>query len=195
MGGLEGVGIWSCVSEVVTFVVHLTRKSKHIIQMFAVHPFLFFSHSLRDHFCDIQACASKMLSIVTWYMDGLLKDNVNYHSKAWTWNGNDSNHIVIVEKFGALPFVFVIHYQWCWIPLHYVPIISYTILPFWKFILIPSYLIFQYLFIKKGLNSICCKLYGKLWIQVGIKIYVRRYILYTRYSLRISFDSLKFIYC
>jgi hypothetical protein len=35
------------VNELVTTVIHLTQKSKHIVKMFAIHPFPFLSQRLR----------------------------------------------------------------------------------------------------------------------------------------------------
>lgn len=38
----------------------------------------------------------------------LLENHVDYHSESRVWNGNDSNHIVIVHESYVVPFVFVI---------------------------------------------------------------------------------------
>ena len=38
--------------------------------------------------------------------DILHENDVDQHSKYWIWNGNDSNHIIIVHDANALQFVF-----------------------------------------------------------------------------------------
>ena len=41
------VGVRWSVNELVTIVIHLAQKSRHIIKMFAIHPFFFLSQRLR----------------------------------------------------------------------------------------------------------------------------------------------------
>ena len=57
--------------------------------------------------------------------DIMFGDNVDYHSKAPTWNGSDPNHIVTFHD--ALPFVSVIRQRCCWITTHYVPKPEYRV--------------------------------------------------------------------
>ena len=87
--------------------------------MFAVHPFRFLSQSMRGHFCDVPACA--MWDIVNCDRVGVvfLGDNVDYHSEYGIWNGNASNHVVILHESNALSFAFVIQWGCSWIAMHY----------------------------------------------------------------------------
>ena len=75
----------------VILVNHLAQKSKHIVKMFAIHPFIFLSQCMRGHFCEIQACAMRDVANCDIVYDILLGDNVDYHSKARIWNDNDPN--------------------------------------------------------------------------------------------------------
>src|ERR1700738_132312 len=102
------IGICRCMNELVTLVIHLAQKSKHIIKMFTIHPFSFLSQCMRGHFCEIRACAMRDVANCDMICDIMLGDNVDYHSKARIWNGSDPNHIVTLHKSGDLPFVFVI---------------------------------------------------------------------------------------
>ena len=48
------IGVHWSVNEHVATVIHLTQKSKHIIKMFAMHPFYFLSQRLRPYLSSIQ---------------------------------------------------------------------------------------------------------------------------------------------
>src|ERR1700737_3792701 len=109
------------MNELVTLVIHLAQKSKHIIKMFTIHPFSSLSQCMRGHFCKIWACAMRDVANCDMVGDILLGDYVDYHPKARIWNGSDPNHIVTFHESGALPFVFVIRQRCCWITTHYLP--------------------------------------------------------------------------
>ena len=91
--------------------------------MFAIHPFPFLSQCMRGHFCEIWAYAMRDVVNCDMIYDIFLGDklNVDYHSKAWIWNGSDPNHIVTVHESRALTFVFVIRRWCCWFATHYLP--------------------------------------------------------------------------
>ena len=75
------VGICRCMNELVTLVIHLAQKSKHIIKMFATHPFPFLSQCMRGHFLKIRVYAMQDVTNCDMVCDILLGDNVDYHSK------------------------------------------------------------------------------------------------------------------
>ena len=109
------------MNEVVTLIIHLAQKSKHIIKMFAIHPFSLLPQCMRGHFHEIRTCAMQDVANCDIACDILFGNNVDYPSKARIWNGSDSNHIVTVHESGALPFVFVIRHWCCWIARHCLP--------------------------------------------------------------------------
>ena len=115
------IGICRCINELITFVIHLVQKSKHIIKMFTIHSFSFLSQCMRRHFCKILACAMRDVANCHMVCDIPLGDNVDYHSKSMIWNGSDPNHIVTFHESGTFPFVFVICQQCCWITTHCFP--------------------------------------------------------------------------
>ena len=82
----------------VTLVVHLAQEPKHIIKMFAIHPFSFLSQCMIEHFCKIWTCAMRDVANCDTIYDIHFGDNVDYHSKARVWNGSNPNHIVIVHE-------------------------------------------------------------------------------------------------
>ena len=59
---------------------------------------------MRVHFREVQACAMKDVANYDMICDILLGDNVDYHSKTWIWNGNDSHDIVTIHEFSAFCF-------------------------------------------------------------------------------------------
>jgi hypothetical protein len=89
--------------------------------MFAIHPFPFLSQCMREYFCEIRACAMRDVTNRATVCDILFGDNVDYHSKARIWNGSDPNLIVTIHESSALPLVFVIRHQCCWIVTHCLP--------------------------------------------------------------------------
>ena len=107
------VRICRYMNELITLIIHLAQKSKHIINMFAIHPFSFISQCLRGHFCEVWTRAMRDVANCDAVCDILFGDNVDYHSIAWIWNGSDTNHIVTVHESNALPFVFVICHRCC----------------------------------------------------------------------------------
>ena len=96
------------MNELVTLVIHLAQKSKHIIKMFTIHPFSFLSQCMRGHFREVRACAMRDVTNCNTVCNILFGDNVDYHSKTWIWNGSHPNYKVTIHESGALPFVFVI---------------------------------------------------------------------------------------
>ena len=112
------VGICRCINELITLIIHLAQKSKHIIKMFAIHPFPFLSQCMRGHFCEVWAYAMRDVGNCDTVCDILHGDKADYHSKAWIWNGSDPNHKVTIHESGALTFVFVIRRRCCWIATH-----------------------------------------------------------------------------
>ena len=106
------------MNELITLIIHLAQKSKHIIKMFAIHPFPFFSQCLRGHFREVWTRAIRDVADCDAVCDILFGGNVDYHSIAWIWNGSDTNHIVTVHESNALPFVFVICHSYYWITAH-----------------------------------------------------------------------------
>ena len=103
------------MNELITLIIYLAQKSKHIIKMLALHPFPFLSQSLRGHFCEDWTRRMRDVANCNVVCGVLFGDNVDYHSIAWIWNGNDPKHIVTFHESGALPFVFVIRQRCCWI--------------------------------------------------------------------------------
>lgn len=78
------------VNELVSVVIHIATKSKHIIKMFTVHLFPFLSKSLKEHFQEVWACAIQNVANCDMVWNVFLEDNVDYnHSKLWIWNGSD----------------------------------------------------------------------------------------------------------
>ena len=75
------IGICRCMIELVTFVMHHAQKSKHIIKMFAIHPFLFLYQCMRGFFRESMHVQCGMLPIVIHVYDILLEDNVDYYPK------------------------------------------------------------------------------------------------------------------
>ena len=43
--------------KLIIVIIYLAQKSKYKIKMFAMHPFSFFSQSMRWYFCKDRACA------------------------------------------------------------------------------------------------------------------------------------------
>ena len=109
------------MNELITLIIHIAQKSKHIIKMFAIHPFPFISQRMRGHFREVRACAMRDVANCDTVCNILFGDNVDYHSKSWIWNGSDPNYKVTVYEFGALPFVFVIRRRCYWIATHCLP--------------------------------------------------------------------------
>ena len=108
---------WS-VNELVTVVIHLAQKSKHIIKLFAIHSFPSLSQTLKWYFCEVRASAMWDVANCDMVCDVHLRDDVDDHSESWIGNGSDSHHMVTVHEFRTLPFVFVIRHQCCWIAMH-----------------------------------------------------------------------------
>ena len=65
------------MNELVTLVIHLAQKSKHIIKMFAIHPFPFLFQCMRGHFHEIGACAMRDVANCDTVYDILLGDSVD----------------------------------------------------------------------------------------------------------------------
>ena len=61
---------WS-MHDFIIVIIPLGHKSKHIIKIFAIHPFPFLSQILRSYFRDVWTCT--MLLDVTWYTMSSLK--------------------------------------------------------------------------------------------------------------------------
>ena len=108
------------MNKLITIIIHLAQKSKHIIKMFAIRSFPFLSQCLRGHFREVWTHAIRDVANCDAVCDILFGDNVDYHSIAWIWNGSNTNHIVIVHESSALPFVFVTCRWCCWITTHYL---------------------------------------------------------------------------
>jgi hypothetical protein len=70
------VGVCWSVNELVTTVIHLTQKSKHIVKMFAIHPFSFFSQRLRSHYREVKACIMWHVNNCDKIFDVILGDDV-----------------------------------------------------------------------------------------------------------------------
>jgi hypothetical protein len=65
------------MNELVTIIIHFAQKSKHIIKMFKIHPFLFISQRLRGHFGEVKACAMRHVANCDTICDVLLRDDVD----------------------------------------------------------------------------------------------------------------------
>ena len=69
------------MNELVTLIIHLAQKSKHIIKMFTSYSFIFLSQSMRGHICEAQACAMWDVVNCDTICDIIFVDDVDYHPK------------------------------------------------------------------------------------------------------------------
>jgi hypothetical protein len=85
------------MNEFITIIIHLTKNSKHIMKMFAIHQFPFLSQCLRGYFREVWTRG--VLSYEWWAMSGNSHSyNVWYHQgktkiqtpHCW-WSGNSSS--------------------------------------------------------------------------------------------------------
>ena len=106
------------MDELVLVVIHLSKESKLILHVFAIHSLSFLPiHRWKTILWSLGVCFIYGMSLFVASTSILHKDDVDGSYKFWI--RNDCN-IVFVHRFVSLPFVFVIC-CWCWwIRMHYL---------------------------------------------------------------------------
>jgi hypothetical protein len=111
------------MNELITLIIHLTQKSKHILNMFARHQFHFLSQCLRWHFRKVWTRAMRdvanydvVCDIHFWRQCWL---SLHSQDMEWQWHQPHNDRPWVQRSsicFCDKPSVS----RWCWITMHYL---------------------------------------------------------------------------